>query len=57
MVQSNSSERVEKNNGSYAKFPVARKVYQVTKFVVSVERVSHRTNRSLLLGYNVIVII
>ena len=42
MVQSNSSERVQKNNGNYAEFPVPSMWYKKgvsSDYVISVERV------------------
>lgn len=48
MVQSNSSERVQKNNGNYAKFPIPSMWYKKglsSDYVISVERVSHGTPR------------
>lgn len=48
MVQSNSSERVQKNNGNYAKFPIPSMWYKKglsSDYVITVERVSHGTPR------------
>ena len=50
MVQSNSSERVQKNNGNYAKFPIPSMWYKKglsSDYVISVERISHGTPRVL----------
>ena len=50
MVQSNSSERVQKNNGNYAKFPIPSMWYKKglsSDYVISVERVSMEHQESL----------